>query len=155
MAAGADVVIYPPLLVAAAAAARAKNVRHVSVQLTPVYRARNYGPTGDNFGPLLNGVQWSLASWLLRRATDPQLNTIVKEAGLAPWRNVLSEAATSTLLDLVAVSPLVAPRDPGRPARRAGSRGTGSSTTRASCPIPRSRMPSSRASGRWSWASAR
>ncbi len=116
MAAEADVVIYPPLLVAAAAAARAKNVPHVSVQLTPVYRARNYGPTGNDHGPLLNGVQWSLASWLLRRATDPQLNTIVQAAGLAPWRNVLFEAATSTLLDLVAVSAHVIPRDPGWPA---------------------------------------
>jgi len=52
---------------------------------------------------------------MLRRATDAKLNTIVEAAGLAPWRDVLLEAASSTLLDLVAVSPHVMARDPGWP----------------------------------------
>ncbi len=115
MVSDADVVIYPPILVAAAAAARAKNIRHVSVQLAPVHRARNYGPTGSNLGPFLNGVGWTMAAWMLRRATDAKLNTIVEAAGLPPWKDVLLEAASSSWLDLVAVSPEVVPRDPGWP----------------------------------------
>ena len=110
-----DVVIYPPLLVAAAAAARAKNVRHISVQLAPVHRARNYGPTGVNMGALLNGILWTLAGGVLRRATDAKLNTIVLAAGLSPWKNVLLEAASSSWLDLIAASPSVFERDPGWP----------------------------------------
>lgn len=112
---GVDVVIYPPLLVAAAAAARAKNVRHVSVQLAPVHPARGYGPTGDDHGALLNGVEWSLASMMMRRATDAKLNTIVAAAGLAPWKDVLLRSASSSLLDLVAVSPHVIAGDPKWP----------------------------------------
>ena len=115
MVSGVDAVIYPPILVAAAAAARAKNVPHVSVQLAPVHRARGYGPTGDDMGTFLNGIMWSLAAFTLRRATDAKLNTIVAAAGLPPWRDVLFSAASSSLLDLVAVSPHVLARDPAWP----------------------------------------
>ena len=111
-----DVVIYPPLLVAAAAAARACRVPHVSVQLAPVHRARNYGPTGDNLGPLVNRLMWAVAARVLRGATDEKLNVLVRAAGLAPWTNVLMEASSSALLDLVAVSPHVLERDPAWPA---------------------------------------
>jgi UDP:flavonoid glycosyltransferase YjiC (YdhE family) len=110
-----DVVVYHPMLVAAASAARARDVPHVSVQLTPLHRARSYGPMGGSVGPLLNGALWSLAARMLRRATDATLNTIVEAAGLAPWCDVLAEGTTSRLLDLVAVSPSVIPRDPAWP----------------------------------------
>jgi len=116
MAAEVDVVVYPPILVAAAAAARATGVRHVSVQLAPVHRAQGYSPTGADLGPTLNGLMWSLAAWMMRRRTDAKLNTIVQAAGLPPWKDVLLQAASSTFLDLVAVSPRVSPRDPGWPA---------------------------------------
>jgi|SRR5580658_966089 sterol 3beta-glucosyltransferase len=114
MASQADVVIHPPLLVAAAAAARAKDVPQVSVQFAPVYRGCGYAPNGANFGPFLNGLAWSLAYWLLRRTTDARLNTVVEAAGLAPWKNVFISAA-SPLLDLIAVSPHVFARDPAWP----------------------------------------
>ena len=111
-----DVVIYPPIFFVAAAAARAKGVKHVSVQLAPVHPARNYSPTGSNFGPFLNGIVWKLALGMLRRATDDKLNTIVKASGLAPWKDVLLKATTSDLLDLIAVSPNMRQADPGWPA---------------------------------------
>lgn len=114
MASQADVVIHPPLLVAAAAAARARGVAQVSVQFAPVHRGRGYSPTGANFGPLLNALAWSLTLWIFRRATDAKLNTVVEAAGLAPWKNVLV-AASSPLLDLIAVSPRVFARDPAWP----------------------------------------
>ena len=108
----ADVVVYPPLFVAAAAAARATGVPHVSVQLAPVHTATSYGPTGANWGRVLNGVMWRFAKLLMRRATDARLNGIVREAGLSDWHDIMLEAASSKLLDLVAVSPHVMPKDP-------------------------------------------
>jgi sterol 3beta-glucosyltransferase len=116
LASSADVVVYPPIFVAAAAAARAKNVRHVSVQFAPIHRARNYSPIGGNFGPILNGLLWSFGHSMLRRATDRKLNTVVAAAGLAPSKNVLL-ASTSRWLDVIAVSPRVFARDPSWPAQ--------------------------------------
>lgn len=116
LAAESDVVIYPPIFVAAAAAARAKKVRHVSVQLAPVHPARSYSPTGANLGPLLNGLLWKAAGAAIRRASDAKLNAIVGEAGLPPWRDVLLRAASSSWLDLIAVSPEVIQLDPAWPA---------------------------------------
>lgn len=112
LARGADVVVYPPLLVAAVVAARAVGTPHVSVHLAPLHRTRNHGPTGANAGPWLNAFGWWLAGALLRRATDARLNAIVTAGGLAPWHDVLLEASHSRLLDLVAVSPHVIPHDP-------------------------------------------
>jgi UDP:flavonoid glycosyltransferase YjiC (YdhE family) len=111
-----DVVVYQPILVAAAAAARARKVPRVSLQLTPLHRARSYSPVGGNLGPHLNSALWSVARRMLRRATDPTLNTIVEAAGLPPWRDVLAEESLSPLLDLVAISPRVMQRDPAWPA---------------------------------------
>jgi sterol 3beta-glucosyltransferase len=111
-----DVVVYQPLLVAAPAAARARNVPHVSLQLMPMHSARSYSPMGRDLGPRLNGALWWLARRLLRRATDSTLNTIVEAAGLSPWRDVLADASPSSLLDIVAVSPRILQRDPAWPA---------------------------------------
>lgn len=108
-----DVVIYPPLFVAAVAAARAEGTPHISVHFAPIHRGAGYGPTGHDLGVLLNTAGWWLAARLLRRTTDAPLNTIVREAGLAPWTDILLEASHSTLLDLVAVSPHVMTKDPG------------------------------------------
>jgi len=110
-----DLVVYQPLLVAAPAAARARDVPHVSLQLMPMHAARTYSPMGRNLGPWLNGALWWLARRLLRRATDATLNTIVEAAGLAPWRDVLADASPSSLLDIVAVSPRIMQRDPAWP----------------------------------------
>ncbi len=107
-----DVVVYPPLFIAAVVAARAANKPHVSAQFAPVQSAVSYGPTGRNLGRLLNRFGWWAGQALLRRATDDRLNTIVAAGGLPPWRNVLMEAARSELLDLVAVSPQLLPKDP-------------------------------------------
>lgn len=115
MVAQVDLVIYPPLLVAAAAAARARHVRHISAQLAPIHRARDYGPNGENLGPILNRAMWAVAARMLRRATDAKLNAVVQAAGLPPWRDVLVDAASSSLLDLIAVSPHVIARDPAWP----------------------------------------
>lgn len=111
-----DVVVYPPLLVAAAAAARAIGKPHVSVHLAPLHRARSYAPTGGNYGSVINGLLWSLAGAMMRKATDASLNAIVTSLGLPPWRDVLLVASHSELLDLVAVSPAVLARDPLTPA---------------------------------------
>ncbi|MGH7439496.1 MAG: glycosyltransferase [Polyangiaceae bacterium] len=113
---GHDVVVYPPMLVAAAAAARACQVPHVSVQLTPLHRARSYGPLGGSLGSVVNGALWSLSGRMLRRATDAPLNSIVEAAGLVPWQGVLAEASPSRLLDLVAVSPTIIEKDSAWPA---------------------------------------
>jgi len=110
----ADVVVYQPLLIAAAAAARAKKVNHVSVQLAPVHAADGYSPLG-NLGPWLNRLVWKLAQRMLRGASDEALNSIITSAGIAPWRDVLMKEGPSPWLDLVAVSPHVMPRDPGWP----------------------------------------
>jgi UDP:flavonoid glycosyltransferase YjiC (YdhE family) len=115
MASQADVVIHPPILVPAAAAARARDVREVTVQFAPVFRASGYSPTGADLGPLLNSIAWSLGARMLSRATDTKLNTLVEAAGLPPWKDVLVTAVSPTL-DLVAVSPHVLPRDPAWPA---------------------------------------
>lgn len=112
LAAGASVVIYQPLLVAAAAAARSIDKAHISVHLAPLHRARNYSPIGTNFGRLGNYLMWTAASAMMRRATDHRLNTVVAAAGLAPWKDVLLSSSHSQLLDLVAVSPAVLARDP-------------------------------------------
>lgn len=106
-----DVVVYPPLLVAAVAAARAAGTRHASVHFAPMHRAMGYGPTGANLGAWLNVLGWKLAGAMLRRRTDAKLNTIVRAAGLAPWRDILLDASHATMLDLVAVSPRVLPKD--------------------------------------------
>ena len=111
-----DVVVYQPLLVAAPAAARARNVPHVSLQLMPMHSARSYSPMGRDLGPRLNGALWWLARRVLGRATDSTLNTIVEAAGLPPWRDVLAKASPSSLLDIVAVSPRILQRDPAWPA---------------------------------------
>jgi sterol 3beta-glucosyltransferase len=111
-----DVVVYQPLLVAAAAAARARKVPRVSLQLMPMHRARSYNPVGSNLGPRVNGALWWLARRMLRRATDATLNTVVETAGLLPWRDVLAEASPSSLLDIVAISPRIMQRDPAWPA---------------------------------------
>ncbi|HRG98501.1 MAG TPA: glycosyltransferase [Polyangiaceae bacterium] len=108
-----DVVVYPPLFVAAVAAARAEGTPHISVHFAPIHRGTGYGPTGDDLGELLNTAAWWLGARLLRRTTDAPLNTIVREAGLAPWTDILLEASHSTLLDIVAVSPHVMTKDPG------------------------------------------
>jgi sterol 3beta-glucosyltransferase len=107
-----DVVVCPPLFVAAAAAARAVGTRHVSVQLAPVHAAEGYGPTGADWGAPLNRFSWWIAKALLRRATDARLNTIVRAAGLDDWRDIMLVSASSTLLDFVAVSPHFMPKDP-------------------------------------------
>lgn len=112
LAESADVVIYQPLLVAAAATARALGKPHVSVHLAPLHRARNYSPTGTNFGRLGNYLLWTVAAAMMRRATDARLNTIVTAAGLPPWKDVLLSSSHSNFLDLVAVSEVVLPRDP-------------------------------------------
>jgi UDP:flavonoid glycosyltransferase YjiC (YdhE family) len=112
MAAQHDVVVHPLILVAAAAAARARQVPHVSIQYTPIQRARGYAPGGHDFRPFLNGLLWSLASWILRRAIDTTLNPVVEATGLPPWRDVLAEAISSSVLDLVAVSPSIVAKDP-------------------------------------------
>ena len=112
MARAHDVVVHPPLLVSASAAARAVGTPHVSVHFAPLHRARGYGPTGTNLGPWLNALAWSLAARLLRKSGDAGLNTIVAAAGLPPWKNVLLEASHSQLLDLIEISPSVLPRDP-------------------------------------------
>jgi len=108
----ADVVVYPPLFVAAAAAARAVDKPHVSVQFAPVHPSVMYGPTGANWGRPLNRVMWWMAKRMMRRATDARLNGIVREAGLPEWHDILLESASSKLLDLVAVSPSFMPKDP-------------------------------------------
>jgi sterol 3beta-glucosyltransferase len=61
---------------------------------------------------VLNALLWSAARWMARRATDRPLNQTIQVAGLAPWRDVFFESSHSGLLDLLAVSPLVIPRDP-------------------------------------------
>ncbi len=112
---GADVVVYPPLFVAAVAAARAEQRPHISVHFAPIHRSSSYGPTGHDLGELLNAAGWWLATRLLRRTTDAPLNTIVTAAGLPPWEDILLDASHSRRLDLVAVSPNVFPRDPAWP----------------------------------------
>jgi sterol 3beta-glucosyltransferase len=108
-----DVVVYSSLCVAAAAAARAVGTPHVSVHHSwPVHRARGYSPANVDLGRLGNALAWSLAGWMIRRATDERLNTIVAAAGLPPWRDILLDASHSRLLDLLPVSPLVLPHDP-------------------------------------------
>lgn len=109
---GADVVLYTPYCVAAAAAARITKTKHVSVHFAPVHTARGYAPGGKNMGKWLNVLGWHLAGSMLRSATDSKLNTIVEAVGLPPWRNILLSASHSALLDLVAVSPHVIPKDP-------------------------------------------
>jgi UDP:flavonoid glycosyltransferase YjiC (YdhE family) len=110
-----DVVVYHPLLVAALAAARAKGVRHASVQLAPLHPADGYSPTGANLGVLLNRFMWWGAKRMIRGASDAALNETVVMAGLEPWRDVMLCASASELLDLVAVSPKVVARDPAWP----------------------------------------
>ena len=107
----ADVVIHHLVFVAAAAAAHATNTRNVSVQFAPLHKARGYGPNGRNMGAWLNLLGWNLAGSMVRSATDSKLNTIVEAVGLPPWRDILFSASHSALLDLIAVSPGVIPKD--------------------------------------------
>ncbi len=111
LAEAADVVIYTPFFVAAAAAARVTKTKHVSVHFAPVHKARGYGPGGQNLGAWLNVSGWYLAASWVRSATDRKLNTIVEAVGLPPWRDILFSASHSALLDLIAVSPHVIPKD--------------------------------------------
>ncbi len=107
-----DVVLYPPMHVAAPAAARSIGKPHVSVHLAPLHRARNLSPTGASYGRLINALMWSVAGSMIRKTTDASLNAVVTSLGLPPWRDVLLSASHSELLDLVAVSPAVLDRDP-------------------------------------------
>ncbi|MEO3857744.1 glycosyltransferase [Acrocarpospora sp. B8E8] len=109
----ADVVIHPPLAVAAVAAARAVGTPHVSVHHAwPLRRARGYGPTNIDFGPIGNALAWSITGLAVRHATDRCLNPVVTTAGLPPWRDIIFDASHSPLLNLVATSPHTLPRDP-------------------------------------------
>lgn len=112
-----DLVVYPPLLVAAVAAARAEHVQHVSVHLAPLHRARSYSPLGPSFGRFVNAALWGVAGTMLRRASDVRLNRVVAAAGLAPWHDVMLSASHSSALDLIAVSPTVLTRDALLPAQ--------------------------------------
>jgi sterol 3beta-glucosyltransferase len=107
-----DLLVYPPLAIAAVAAARKLGTPHVSVHLAPLHRAARYAPTGGAHGRLVNRALWSISAALLRRATDPALNRIVESAGLARWHDILLGSSHSDLLDLIAVSPKVLERDP-------------------------------------------
>jgi sterol 3beta-glucosyltransferase len=108
----ADVVVYPPLAIAAVAAARKLGRPHVSVHFAPLHRAERYSPTGANLGRFGNRVLWSIGAKLLRRATDAALNQLVEAYGLDPWRDILLAASHSHTLDLIAVSERVLERDP-------------------------------------------
>ncbi|MEV0623706.1 glycosyltransferase [Nonomuraea sp. NPDC050404] len=109
----ADVVVNSPLAIGAVAAARAVGTPHVAVHHTwPLRRARGYGPTNIDFGPLGNALAWSIVGSGVRRATDSRLNPVVTAAGLPPWRNVLFDASHSPLLNLIAISPHTRRHDP-------------------------------------------
>jgi sterol 3beta-glucosyltransferase len=111
LAQAADVVIHTPFFVAAAAAARIAKIKHVSVHFAPMHKARGYGPNGQNLGAWLNILGWHLAGRMVRSATDSKLNAIVEAVGLPPWKDILLSASHSALLDLIAVSPHVVPKD--------------------------------------------
>jgi len=111
LAEAADVVIHTPFFVAAAAVARVTKTKHVTVHFAPMHKASGYGPSGQNLGAWFNVLGWHLAGSMVRRATDSQLNTIVEAVGIPPWRDILLSASHSTLLDFIAVSPHVIPKD--------------------------------------------
>jgi len=109
----ADIVIHSPLSIGAVAAARAVGTPHVSVHHTwPLRRARGYGPTNVNLGPVGNALTWSVVGSGVRLATDRLLNPVVAAAGLPPWRDILFDASHSRLLNLVAISPHTLEPDP-------------------------------------------
>jgi len=107
-----DLLISHPLQLAAVAAARVTGRPYVACHLTNTARSRNINPSGSDLGPAVNALFWSMARWIARRSTDAPLNRAIAAAGLAPWRDVFFEASHSKLLNLLAVSPLVIPRDP-------------------------------------------
>jgi sterol 3beta-glucosyltransferase len=94
------------------AGARVTGRPYVACHLTNTARSRNINPMGSDLGRVLNAFFWTVARWIARRATDRVLNQVIQAAGLAPWRDVFFESSHSGLLDLLAVSPHVIPRDP-------------------------------------------
>jgi sterol 3beta-glucosyltransferase len=118
---GHDLVITHPMSLAAIVAARVSGTPFITGHLGSLIRSRNINPLGSDLGPFLNGLLWSVMRWMLRRSTDGILNEVVAAGGLPPWRDILFEANSSPLLDLLAVSPEVIPRDPLWPERYVGT----------------------------------
>jgi UDP:flavonoid glycosyltransferase YjiC (YdhE family) len=107
-----DLLVSHPLQLAAIAGAQVAGTPYVTCHLANAVRSQKINPSGSDLGPVLNAVFWSVARWIARWTSDEPLNRAVRAAGLPPWRDVFFEASHSRLLNLLAVSPLVIPRDP-------------------------------------------
>jgi sterol 3beta-glucosyltransferase len=107
-----DLLVSHHINLGAIAAAKSLGTPFVPVYLTNLKTSRLVNPFGSSFGPMVNVWMWRFASWVLGRAADPQLNLVLKEAGLAPGRNLAFKGSDSDRLELFAASSQVIPADP-------------------------------------------
>ncbi len=87
---------------------------HLFPSLIPSSRTT---PQGQYLGTLGNRLLWAVARQVARRTCDPAYNELFRAFGLPPRRDTMVEGGHSPLLNLVAISPSVVPRDPVWPER--------------------------------------
>ncbi len=94
------------------AAAEKADIPHVTVQLTPGFVPTAHEPPLGlpDVGPFLRRLFWKIVRWVINRGYLPRVNPIRERMGLRPVRDVLTQAWASPLLNLIAVSPTLAPR---------------------------------------------
>lgn len=120
--ADADALIASAGQVAASAVAELTGVRWVTVALSPtipsawVAPSREAGRLPGAAGRLVNRALWTLGGVGIARASDPPLNAVRAQFGLAPRHRLLGDGALSPELTAVAVSPAFFPRPPDWPA---------------------------------------
>ena len=73
-------------------------------------------PLGTPGHPLSNRMMWWLLGVMLRRYTDDTINRVFIESGLPPERDQQLKGLHSSLLNLIAISPRLLPKNTGWPA---------------------------------------
>ncbi|MCL6595854.1 MAG: glycosyltransferase [Firmicutes bacterium] len=117
----ADVVVSPPVHVAAALAADRRRVPWVSVSLSPAIPSAELDPQEYPFPMpevlrrLLNRLAWALGDVFLRRVADPAVNRLRHAHGLGPIRGALRVDAARAAAAALAVSPALLTPPPDWP----------------------------------------
>jgi sterol 3beta-glucosyltransferase len=111
-----DLVVNHVITASIAAAAAKQKKPLVCGHLFPnVIPSPKLSPLGGEASGLKNWVLWGLLRRLLRRATDEKLNRVFAAAGAPSRRDLMLEGLHSSLLNLIAMSPRLLPKETGWP----------------------------------------
>ena len=112
----ADVIVAHNLALMGLGAAELQRKPLVTVHLFPnLVESQCMTPDGADFGRALNALGWTVGRAVVRRSADPVLNALFRTFGLRERREGMLATGSTALLDVVAISPSVLPRDPAWP----------------------------------------